>query len=193
MKNKLLLWLLALLATLRFFVVPLVDWQNEAIQRLSTQSKQHAKQQALVDALPVYTATNIAMQQAVTEVQALFYSSVGEAPLQTQLLFNRVARSLDVKVARFEWVAVSADATPKGSFKVSVLGTLNQLSRFHLAVEGGEKLVSFTKWNMRQRQGRNVEDAPYEIEYEGYVLVVPEFSASKVKPPSDKDEADNEV
>jgi len=193
MKNRLLLWLLALLATLRFFVVPLVDWQNEAIQRLSTQSKQLTKQLALVDALPVYTARNIAMQQAVAEVQALFYSSIGEAPLQTQLLFNQVARSLEVKVARFEWVAISSDATPRGSFKVSVVGTLNQLSRFHLAVESGDKLVSFTKWNMRKRQGRNVEDAPYEIAYEGYVLVVPEISASKVKPALDKDEADSEI
>jgi hypothetical protein len=193
MKNKFLLWLLALLVTLRFFVVPVVGWQNEAIQRLSTQSKQLAKQQALVDAFPVYTATNIAMQKAVAEVQPSFYSSKGEAPLETQLLFNRIARSLDAKVARFEWVAVSADATPKGSFKVSVFGTLNQLSRFHLSVESNDRLVSFTKWNMRKRQGRNVDDAPYEIAYEGYVLVVPALSASRVQSELGTDEVSDEV
>ena len=108
-----LLGLVAILAVLRFVLVPILDWQDEQVLQLNLLEKRFSKVNELLVNDANYEGQFQAIEDAYQAERARLFTVVDEAnfKLQQQVLIENIMAKYELKVNNFGWnPAISKDA-----------------------------------------------------------------------------------
>ncbi len=155
MNNKpMLLTLLAVLFVLRFVVVPIFDWQNQAIA--DTQSQQHKldKSAAYIDDLPKLTAFKEELTAALAARNAASetYNDIGRYQIAKQRQFEQMFKASEIEIKSSNWL--DPIATAKGvtlQLRLQFSGKLNQFIGLHTQIAAMGNSVNVTNLSLSMR------------------------------------------
>jgi hypothetical protein len=155
MTNKpLLLTLLAVLFVMRFIVVPIFDWQNQAIIDTRSQQNKLDKSAAYIDDLPKLTAFKEALSATLAARHAASetYNDIGRYQIAKQRQFEQMFAAADISITSSNWL--DPIATAKGvtlQMRLQFSGKLNRFIDLHtqIAALGASVYVTNLSLSMR--------------------------------------------
>lgn len=155
---RVLLGLAAILAAMRFVVVPWVGSQAEMHDRLYTITRQLDRAAAIVGAGPELEARRDALAAAVRELEARapLANPGSEHRVQVQRELRAAVESAGAQLKVFEWV-LDGDAGDAGlvfgRVRLQLEGSLRKVAEAHVGIEAGLPHVFVRNLNVNVRSG----------------------------------------
>lgn len=139
---RLLLGFAALLAVLRFIVVPWVDAQGNTRDRLFAVTRQLDRAEAIVDAGSDLQAHRDALDAAVRQLagRAPLAQAGAQHRVQVQRELRALVESAGLEVKSFEWVLdgeAEAAGMSFGRVRLQLEGSLRDVAEAHVGIEAG--------------------------------------------------------
>ena len=154
-RNSLIFILLALIA-LRFFVLPLVDWQQSKISDLRSKQSQLSKTIDLVNSQSDYQQLALKLKAEKSNLAPLFYKDSDETRLQIQKDIEYVFTTRKLPIERFNWVL--DDRADSGLRTLRVLvgfnGQLDAVMKVLLDMSKHEKIARQVEWRQSLTKNR---------------------------------------
>ncbi|MBT8088125.1 MAG: type II secretion system protein M [Gammaproteobacteria bacterium] len=159
---RLLLGLAALLAVLRFVVVPWVDAQGNTRDRLFAVTRQLDRAEAIVDAGTDLQARRDALGIQVRQLaeRAPLAQAGAQHRVQVQRELRALAESAGLKLKSFEWVLdgeAEAAGMTFGRVRLQLEGPLRKLADIHVGIEAGFPNVFVRDMSVNLRRGGGMD------------------------------------
>ena len=169
---RLLLGFAALLAVLRFVVVPWVDAQGETRDRLFAVTRQLDRAEAIVDA-----GTDLQARRDALDVQlrklaepAPLAQAGAQHRVQVQRELRALVESAGLQLKSFEWILdgeAEAAGMAFGRVRLQLEGSLREVADAHVSIEAGFPNVFVRDMSMNLRRGgglRSTANATLELD-----------------------------
>lgn len=157
---RLLLGLAAILAVMRFVVVPWIDAQSGARDRLFAVTRQLDRAEAIVDAGSDLQARRDALAAVVRELaeRAPVASPGSEYRVQVQRELRAAVESAGCQLKVFEWVLDGeAAGMAFGRLRLQLEGPLRKVAQAHVDVEAGLPHVFVRDMSIVVRRGGRLD------------------------------------
>lgn len=135
--TKVLLVMALILIGIKFTVMPVIEWQNDTIEKIAQHQKRVDKSERLIASTPQLLQQLASFgQDYKTQTQA--YPLYGDSTifrLETQMKFEVLLQSEDLRKLRFFWRSevdeVAFNNLYTASFNVDVAGSVKDMALFH--------------------------------------------------------------
>jgi len=156
----------AILALIKFGLVPLYEWRGETLERIESLKESLAVKRGLVGMKTGFKVLSVKAKSAYDEVLGAYYQDFTD-PQSLQLILQkemeRLASVCNVKIASTDWLYVSKEGVVQAPIKLICTGAVDDIIRFIAAVEAGKKFVSIDRLQITSRSGAELVKAEIDI------------------------------
>ena len=148
-KRNVLLAALIFLLCLRFFVLPVLDWQAHKVANLQSKSLQLAKVQSVISNQSAYESRLGHLKAAVIAAEKYLYTDSSDTKLDIQKDIYGIFESNDLSIKTFTWGPDSEQAVRKMSATVAFSGPQAGMLLSLWDLSSQEKLFRIQAWRQQ--------------------------------------------
>lgn len=149
-KHKLMLFILAILLTLQFIIVPILTWQDEKLAQIQSSSKRLFKANNVIERLPQIQKILLALQKQNHILEASYYNkaSLDTFKLEFQQQIEALFEQYNMNVQGFRWVTELTGELTEVRIDINFKGKLKDFSLFQLALAQQPKHLNIAQWSL---------------------------------------------
>lgn len=148
------LTVVALLAILKFGLVPLYEWRGETLQRIKSLKESVAVKKALMGRKSGFHVLLDEAKSSYEEVLQSYYQDFTDPQslqLKLQKEVERLSSSCNVKIKSTEWLYSSKEDVVRAPIKLICEAPINDIMRLIAAVETDKKFLSIDRLQIISR------------------------------------------
>ncbi|MDO6426501.1 hypothetical protein Q4489_05720 [Thalassotalea sp. 1_MG-2023] len=152
--RKNLLLIVALLAVIRFVIVPIFEWQEEKIDDIDAKITRLDKAENVINRQAKLTTLLSDVQQSNEETEVLYhnFTSTNAMKLSLQQQVEKIFSQHSVKIKNFTWPNELPGNITELRAKVFFDGNTKDLAKLHLALSAQTKLFNIAEWTIHIRK-----------------------------------------
>jgi len=159
MKHKQLLWLLFILITIKFIILPVYDWQNTIISDNNANYLRLAKSNLVIEQLEQVKASVNTMRARKMELETLFFEhkNPNTFQLEQQQWLEKIFEGNNLEVRNIGWsvpLPIQEWQLVQYGVQVSFSGNIINLIKVEELLESQEKWIDVSQFNFRFNKKR---------------------------------------
>ena len=147
--RSVLLIALTVLMSIKFAVLPLIEWQRNEIVRLSAIDRQHKKVNYAIERRGELEATSSALQAALVEAESFFYLDHAQIKLDLQKDVEELFIGHSLNITRFNWVLDSPGPIRTLRATVHFSGNVDHMMKVFWSMAVWPQLVRQVEWQQQ--------------------------------------------
>ena len=140
---------LVALITIKFIVVPLLDWQSDLVNELDAKSRRLTKLVVVVEAESLYEQQLAKLYEQISNANSFFYPDSAQTKLKIQMEIENVFDTHSVKIDGFNWIL--DDEKPVRALRASIRysGQVDDIIKTFWALARLPQIVRQVAWRQR--------------------------------------------
>ena len=168
------LYALIFLLVVKFFLIPLMSWQDSEFTELTSKKRQLDKSNYLVDSHDRFEGNLKSINQNLTDAQEYFYVDSSSLKLDIQKEVEDVFLESELSITAFNWVIDSPGGIRALRAQVYFAGGTDQMVEAFWALAAQSKLINPVEWRQQIKSfGAGFGAAKGSVTLEFYALSAP--------------------
>lgn len=139
--QKNLLLTLALLAAMKFLVLPLISWQQDHISEIKGKYRQLTKVSSILDKKSVYRDITSSLAARVASSRGYFFKDSDLVKLEVQRHIEKIFESNGLAIKGLSWISDSPGEVRQLRLRVSFSGAQEHMIETFWALAASKKLI----------------------------------------------------
>lgn len=149
MSRNNLLAVVVLLALIRFFVIPVLSWQQGQLLSLKVKTQQLSQLTFLIESQDQRRAKNFHYKDLLSRAADINFTNQDNAKLQIQKQVENIFDSNSVAVSRFDWILDSEGSVRRLRASVNFKGSSTRVIQTLWDLSRHERLMRQLDWKFR--------------------------------------------
>lgn len=157
--------LLALLALIKWFYQPLIQWQNTQLTLVENKLQQRAKMQDVITNQSQYQENVDQVKKQIDGFLPLFFGKEQDSKVSIQQRVEQLLNTYDLTMESFDWVLESESTIQELRVKVRFNGQLVDFARLNVALKNAQPAMFISDMRLRRNNPRDesIDDVKGEM------------------------------